>query len=53
MDKRTWDPHNTARMRHEFPEGFIYDCCNQRGTEYENGCEIGPDVAREIRKMKV
>lgn len=36
---------DTDEMREEFPEGFKWDCCNEKGDSDEY-CEIGRHVAK-------
>ncbi len=39
-DEKTWGPIETEENMEEWPDAFIWDCCEQRGSAA--GCEVGP-----------
>lgn len=46
-----WADHDsdpdTEFNRDEFPEGFKWDCCEQKGDSEEPGCKRGPHQAED------
>jgi hypothetical protein len=41
-DERCHGPFNSSANRRNYPEGFIWQCYEERGDE--EGCEAGPHV---------
>jgi hypothetical protein len=49
-EEKTHGPIDTEENRKEFPEGFIWQCCEKTGDK--EGCEIGkhmPDLAKRAK----
>ncbi|KAF2126573.1 hypothetical protein P153DRAFT_346475 [Dothidotthia symphoricarpi CBS 119687] len=52
-EEETFGPTNTDANKEEFPEGFIWSCCEVRGDEGDEGCQQGPHrVGPNLDKSK-
>jgi hypothetical protein len=52
-DERCHGTIDTAEMRKDYPEGFVWDCCEKDGNE--EGCELDvhrPDMGKRRRGGK-
>lgn len=39
-EEETWGPHDTEENRENYPDGFVWTCCELSGSE--QGCKVGP-----------
>lgn len=46
---------DTESSREEYPEGFIWTCCNKRGGGEIDGCKIGrhKEEPEEVKRPRV